>query len=791
MTCRSLACGLDYLITSSANCTMPDLFDEDVCDFDRPGLFEADGAQMEYARCVARTPSPFDAVLTLFSRSSVRNMLCDAPPAIAAAVPDGTVAAPSSVLWRALVTLWLAWGAVALVRAARQRGGAARRLARHPLKVATWWVGLLLLAAPLSSHRDRSSAMYDFYVRDAHTRCAFDVLRDHPRAVANTRLLSVLAPSTTEMRRVMHDAVLSETMHNASLASMCGYCGMQCVRADGGDGGAVVRAVVLGAADAATERAEALCSLVYPEEADGAWRAALAQRLVSRGDVVFSSMEQFQTDLEASMAGQSALMAASSLALLLVTYAALRNAALTMAGVMWLMGALAIADGLGAAAGVGYSPWNVLIAPIAIGVGSDALFILQNSFLQGGTGWVDRAFPSIVASYATTVATFAVGLLVAVPHLRRFFASCILCMTTVLAMQYTLFPLCIRRCVDASRDDDDYGGGRTWRTRRTWVGAMAVLCAYALVGAAALAVRPASLRSSFDLSGQLAASTRSHRVMAFMDAAGDGARAPLYVKFDLARDPTRLRADLDAAAGPRAEPLLDWTREYDGDADTDRAALDAWMAHPYNKARFEPLLGARTGLAVYTVPYATAASTREDARVVEALPSEPSLCAASFERLGPYTLHGLLYSVAGLCAASLALTGIVATRLSDGRRALGVVGAVGTTYALLALTLVLLRVNVTLMVASCLVILPGLVVDFSLHLCFDADTARAVCFTALSSAGSMLPYALLSPVTGVQNFAIVYVSAIALGALAGLATTSHTRVDASCVADELKPALHS
>ena len=74
------------------------------------------------------------------------------------------------------------------------------------------------------------------------------------------------------------------------------------------------------------------------------------------------------------------------------------------------------------------------------------------------------------AMYATTVSTFAVGLLIDVPHLRHFFASCILCMSVVLGLQYTVFPLCIRKCVDASEEVDEgplRRAGRAQPERRT------------------------------------------------------------------------------------------------------------------------------------------------------------------------------------------------------------------------------------------------------------------------------------------------------------------------------------
>tara|TARA_B110000046_G_scaffold25053_2_gene24246 strand:- start:3022 stop:5433 length:2412 start_codon:yes stop_codon:yes gene_type:complete len=772
MGCHTLTCGIESLVDSQTNCTAPDFLDGDVCDASRPGLFEGDGAEMDYARCMALHPSPFDYVLTLYSRSTVRHMLCPVEALFAASVSTtaDTDAPPTvAALLRGAACAWILAGGIALARV-RGTGSVARRLGRHAWKTCAWWCVLLALMTPLALWRDRTSDMYDFYIHDEHSRCAFDILRSHPGAVANTRLLSVLAPSVADMRRTLIDVVLAERVDGAPpLSAVCGYCGLQCLsRTDGDDDFRVARAVVLGEeydSDVRDAAEPVLCSIVLPDRdvVNQTWPRRFSQRLVER-DVTFLSVEQFQVDLQASLSTQTGLMVTSTLTLVAITYAALRSVRLTVACVFWLTCSIVIADGLGAALGIGHSPWNMLIAPIAIGVGSDAMFILHQQFLRGGTGWVDRAFPSILASYATTTSTFLVGLLIAVPHLRRFFASCVLCMTTVLTMQYTLFPLCIRRCVDASCDEVP----KLRPSPRLCKAAWAVLCAYAVLVAGG---SERTVASKFDLGSQLAGGTRTHRVLEYMSAHGTRARAPVYVKFDLDDPGAR---DAVHAASVGMEPLFDWTLEFDGDL-ANAASLDAWLQKPFNRARFNSLVSARSGVAVYTAPFATTATTEEDAAFVRGLVRGEGVCAASFERLGPYTLQRLLHFVAWLCGVSLAVTGVFAVMLG-GPRALAVLVSVLGTYALLLGTLALLRINVTFMVASCLIILPGLVVDFSLHLCFDLHTTRAVCFTAASSVGSMLPY-LASPLQGVRSFAQVYVAAIAIGALAGIASTAVKRAE--------------
>lgn len=738
---------------------MPNVLAQDVCDASLPGLFDADGAEMDFARCASRAFPEVDVFLPLVSRSTMRNVWCaqSTERAMGPHPPHASSLFPP-VLWSAVLGVWATVGCVAVLSVAWRVGcgKTARRLARHSWAILAWWTVLLALSLPLSAQRARHTDMYDFYVRDEHTRCAFDILRAHPRAVVSDRILTVLAESTADMRRLLHSEILHTEVRNTTLASMCGFCGLQCMSRTVAWSPELSRDVILD--DGRDSADPVMCSVVFPETADRAWRADLARRLARVDDLAFSSFAQFETDLNASVSSNDALVMLSTLALMTVTYAALRNVRLTCACVFWLLAAIGISDAAGAALGIPFSPWNVLVAPFALGVGSDAMFILKHHFLLGGTGWVARAFPSLLASYATTVATFAVALSVPIPNLQRFFLSCIVCMTVLLAMQYTLFPVCIRKCVDASVPHP---------TPRVPRRVFAVAAAFALTlaaGATACARGRLTLTSTFDMTGQLLPQTRSHRVMQFARSIQTDTRAPVYAYFDLGRGDLRATVDSIVSTTVDAQPFLDWTYEFPDASHLETAdAVAAWMSDPFNRVRYAPLVGEHTAVAVYTAPYRLESATDADARFVASLPHAPGACAASFERLGAYTLSKMLRSIALMCATSVLLTGVCAAILVGRARAGTVVAAVALAYATLGVAICVLRVNVTLMVASCLILLPGLVCDFALHLTYDPHTLPSVVFTALSSGASMLPYALLSPILGVRDFALVYTLAIVLG----------------------------
>lgn len=754
---------------------MPNVFQDDVCDVSRPGLFDANGPEMAFARCASRAFPQIDMFLPLFSRSAVRSVWCSASPGDTAHV-RGDAPSMSTSLCVLTFGAWLLLGCTALLMVGRRSGfrATARRLSRHSLKIVAWWAILLALSVPLSVGRERRTDMYDFYVQDEHTRCAFDILRAHPRAVVSDRMLMLLAASTADMRRLLHAEILHADVRNATLASMCGFCGLQCVSRTVAWSPELTRDVILD--DGRDSLEPVLCSLVFPETADLTWRADLARHLQRVDGLVFSSFAQFETDMNASVASNDALVMASTVALLLITYTALRNAYLTAACIVWLLGALCISDAVGAALGISFSPWNVLVAPFALGVGSDAMFILKHHFLLGGTGWVARAFPSILASYATTVATFAVALTVPIPNLQSFFLSCILCMTTMLGMQYTLFPVCIRKCVDASVV---HPVPRVPRRALVMGAAFALTLA---VGAAALVPSRLTLTSTFDMTSQMLPQTRSHRIMQFAHSIQTDTRAPLYALFDVARGDLRATVDGIVADVDDAQPFLDWTYDFPDASHLESAdGVAAWMTDPFNRMRYEPLVGPRTAVAIYTAPYRLESTTDADARFVTALPHAPGACATSFERLGAYTLSKLLRSIALMCVASVMFTGTCAAILVGRARAGAVVLAVTLTYATLAVAVCVMNINVTLMVASCLILLPGLVCDFALHLSYDPQTLHAVVFTALSSGASMLPYALFSPILGVRDFASVYTLAIVLGllfAVAGSRADDYAKVEA-------------
>ena len=111
----------------------------------------------------------------------------------------------------------------------------------------------------------------------------------------------------------------------------------------------------------------------------------------------------------------------------------------------------------------------------------------------------------------------------------------------------------------------------------------------------------------------------------------------------------------------------------------------------------------------------------------------------------------------------------------------------GSMVAILLVDLVvkLLAIEADIIVLVSLLVTPGIVTDYALHMAHDARNAFAVAMGAATSALSLLPF-LTFPVSSVFHFMVVYVVMITSGCAFAVALGVATR--AACGGDDGAPA---
>ena len=735
----------------------------------------ASGATHALAACAAKHTAFADAYLPHLSVPTLRNFLCGPPPVFSPSY--ATPPPPASA--RLLLTPYVALAAAALAVACT---ALARRSRGFRGAAALFWVVVVGAALPRMCAADRTVDMGGFYLRDAVTECFHRLGALAPDAVLGDRLVTVSAPRAAA--KAVYEELRYLRVDGTTLREMCGHCSLLASRE-------LVQAFVLG--DASTppshdDPRDALFSVVMPAFAPRAWRRAFAARWEERlrdraeGCVVFASREQAEADVLRSMRAPPSVLCASAALTLATLWAAVacfqdatilsaRAAGASLALSLLVMGvvvaSLVVGEALCVLCGVPRSPFSLLVVPLCLGTGVDNALILLTSYRRFGR--FDHAWPSIVASALTSTCSFAAGLLLAVPHLRSLFLTCIATVGSGTALHVLATPACIRLCVSKRMHAQQLTDGPP-RQRLLWKPALYVLALLWLV----LLPFVSPVVSTTDLTFQVAEASMTRRFMDRTRSAPETGSAALYALVTT-DDANWTRLERHMARDLDARVTADWHRAYLASAAPTTSA--AWKARSGSQLTFGAFFG-RNGTSVLlgAVPKrATSDAAKADAmRAMHAL-DEKDVCFASEDYLSSYTMRVVqanLWKLALLTAIFSTLVGVGIA----GRHGLSVFPALLMSYATMTGVVSATHMHMHMLLVAVYLIAPGFLVDFQLHMAFNPDTRSAVLLGAATSVASMTPY-VFSHLPGVKEFSICYIGFLVIGLLHAFLATVTRSID--------------
>jgi hypothetical protein len=771
-------------------------------DADMTAAFSRSGVAMLFLRCALLSHAGLERIVGHLSWPAMRNLFCPHPP-----VGEDDAAAvfePSEALrWTRRVGFGLLLLCVAWILLRYQRP--LTKVHRWRGATLVWWAAFAILAVWGTAGPTEDTQLEGFYYRDESTQCGFEILERVPNAILTNHVLSVVAPNATAAV-LAYRAVLDAPVNGSeSLRAMCGFCDVSISDPGPHDPTNVTLALLaedegatsalLSAADE-TGGGSVVFSFVLPPFVHASWVRQLLEALPSAmpEGTAWLNNHQIQADVRATTASDAHLSQLSALAVFVLlnfgVYRSGRGAAGTVALVVCTLASLGvslvIAQRLSALLRIPDSPYATLVVPIVLGNGVDSVLVMLAARDKGFHKWAIKSCPSIVASQVSTMCCFVVGLAFSVAHFTSFFTFAILSLLTSCAMQVTLFPTLITLCTSRAssarpeggvKELDKAGGGgasatapsvalspRAWRRLGTGLLAATAVAWTGLL----VAWRPVHL--SFELLTNLHSETTTYRF--FRDAVlrRAGAMAPILAL---------LRSDGGAAAeAAGAAALAGAVRALNGtllpfwrDAFvlSGEGARDEWFASPVNEMIYGNQVSAdgqvsvATMLAPYTTMQGDAYADYDFVRALHAR-SDENVCFVSYERLGAYTIVKTYRSLWLLVLASACFSAVAGTVItkSPWAGAASVATLAGTFLSVFGV-LGAFQVHVHIMVVAALVVLPGVIVDYVLHLTFAPDTLHAVFFSCLTSAGGFLPYA-FSSTSGIRDFTTVFI----LGTVSGL-----------------------
>jgi hypothetical protein len=683
--------------------------------------------------------------------------------------------------------------AVALVALAR---AGARRLRRHRHRIVAWWVALAVCSAPMCARVDRTVDPDGFLVEDEVTRCARDLLHDVPSAVGRDHLLTVVAPRREALAAYRAAMTTTPVAGASTLQRDCGGCKLIAWNATHTPSPDVAALLLAdGTIPAGDDDAPVAFSVQLPSHWTSAMRQAHLDAAPWPAGAVHSSMRQSLGDAQRSAEPPPAVLGASGLLTTLVCGGAARRyvhtgaLAVTMGSIALLGASVLASDALALGLlGLPFSPFNLLAMPLVIGTGLDALFLLLHHRATGARRWVEHTLPSVVASHLSTVVCFLVGTVLPIPHVRHFFLYMALCLLVSLAAQATALPALV---VLASkvRVGDGGGGGLAPFASRGVVRRAAPIGAVVVLWLALLRWH-APLRHTVDPQRQLRADTMTYRFFAAADAMARTPRMPVYALtagYDHDWAALDARAERDLARCLRAPPQpLSWHPYLPRNT-----SLEAWLADPRTRFLVHDAFDfdRRLSVALFVAEsdlHADPARAREELRCLHAAaasaeadaaadgPRPLATCYASLERLAGYTVVTLVDELRWLALVSCGVATVFALAIVRARGLLAL-ASLGLSYAGTVGLLGALDLPVDLLLVAVLLIAPGIVVDFTMHLLFQEDAGGAVLASAATSVASALPYALM-PVESVREFVVVYCLFVVLGAVHAFALVSLHRL---------------
>ena len=150
--------------------------------------------------------------------------------------------------------------------------------------------------------------------------------------------------------------------------------------------------------------------------------------------------------------------------------------------------------------------------------------------------------------------------------------------------------------------------------------------------------------------------------------------------------------------------------------------------------------------------------------------ASPGTCATNFERMGAYTIVRTYHNLWILVLASAvfsAISGVSIAGWAGIYTTVALLGAFSTIFAIISVA----RIHIHIHTIAALTILPGVVIDYVLHLLYDKSALRAVCFSCLTSAGGFVPY-LFSSTAGIRDFTLVFIVGTVSGLVFAIAAVS-------------------
>ena len=823
--------------------------------------FEPGGVLHELARCAAQATAFPQEYLGYVSWPPIAHLACGPPAEWRRPLPPSSSSPPlplsasARLGWVLAAAYAIALGASFLLAAVVATGRQPRPAGRGLRLVAgVAWVGVLALAsaiamttAPPSAPSSCSSDLFGFFYRDEVTACVFALDAQVPDADVLNRMVSLVVPAGRA--RAVYERVRSLRAggRNRTLRSVCGHCALTSFLASGRAG--LSEHLVLGSAlpDGVDADEPAIVNLLVPHFTPREWRQALARAITREmrtrwasdaATVAFAMREQANADVDASMRAEPHVVALSVGMLGATLYLSmlhfLRGRKKEAGGVWWramaasvgVMACVASAVGVarviaGRALLLPASPYSVVVAPLVLGTGIDASLILLHTFRRSRS--FAFAWPSILASSATTLLSFGAGLFLSVPHIRAFFGEAMLAVATSTALQVVAFPPMLRRLVprppvrrhprvsaragagakqpppsqpgeeapapakegEAADDDneeasDDEAAAPRDAPRTTRLYWRPALAALTIVW---ISLLPTAhwIDTSFDLTQQIGADTMTRRFLDASRVVPQARTAPVYVLVRGVETAnwTDVRArmrDADLEVG------VDWRASYEGSRAT---SVAEWRSTPLARVAYAPFLGAEhdASVIVTTRPAAKGdadedeegdedgESTADAARAMREWHARGSegVCFADVERVGPYTVDTvfrklwLLALVA--CVASTAVGALIA-----GWHGMASFVALALSYVTTLGIVSALHVRVHMALIAAFLVAPGFLVDFTLHVSYHPDAVAAVLLSGLTSVAGIAPY-VLTQLPGIHDFAIVFTSFIVIGLLHAFAAS--------------------
>ena len=606
-----------------------------------------------------------------------------------------------------------------------------------------WWAVFFALCLALGTGQAPEVNLSGFYYRDEITACAFDLTRTFPSTILRDRVFTAATSSSSSV--ALYDAMRHLRVRNATLAETCGHCGLF---------------IVSGPREAALDfyanrsSGNVTFAVLLPTSLGAAWQREFAASMptIAAADAVWMSAAQIMADLRPAES-EAALSAISGLIVCVLLFAGVFRPGRGVAGAVALvvvciatltLGVIS-AQSVARLAKVPPSPYDPMVMPIIFGTGVDAVLIMLDARDRGHIKWGVRCCPSIVASQMSTMCSFVVGLVLQVEHFFNFFSFACLSVLISCAMQISLFPVLVSRLTRKIQVVSC--GSEAWHVVK-WA-TIVVACVSSSL--AAWNMRPVVL--SFELLTQLQSQSISARFLNHVTQSSAGvSNAPLY----------SICSNLESPQlSMQAAPMLDWR----SDLQASTSGFEEWKEEPMNRILYADMFRGNQSVSIHMAQYGFGSHASLDAEELARMHSldTPGCCTTSLERVGGYTVTRVFSRMWVLMLASTVASALAGAVIS-GWAGLSVMFTIASSYIGILLFISASGMRMHMMSIAALVIVPGVIVDYTLHLTYSKDTAIAVLFSCATSVGSFLPYSLASSIPGVRDFASLYIGSLLIGA---------------------------